>query len=136
MWSDWFQIRTTVFPAGKIKADVSVGTSLNLDGFEVDLYIDNTNFIEVSGVRVGSEQPTALADVSVVMITKANGEEVAGQPWPLSLDPVSGSDGTYRGELSHELELQNGRNYFAQVSIDIDGVKGFIVKRIRARVRT
>jgi hypothetical protein len=81
------------------------------------VYVANTNLIEVVGLKSEVEgEFIADADVEVT-VKDADGEDVAGQTWPLTLASIDGTDpeGNYRGILKDTLELTAGQTYYANV---------------------
>ena len=84
------------------------------------VYVANTNLIEVVGLKSAVEGEF-IADATVTVTVKdADGANVAGQTWPLTLTSTDGTEpeGNYRGILKDTLELTAGTLYFAHVDAD------------------
>ncbi|MDG4903209.1 hypothetical protein P9279_22115 [Mesorhizobium sp. WSM4962] len=84
------------------------------------VYVANTNIIELVGLKSEVEDEF-IADADVTVTVKdADGEEVAGQTWPLTLASIDGTEpeGNYRGILKDTLELTAGQTYYAHVDAD------------------
>ena len=88
------------------------------------LYIGNDNIIELSSLRNVSTSPeTYINDATVtVTIYDANGDEVSGETWPLSLSYVSGSSGKYTATLADTLSLSVNKRY--RIKLTADGGAG------------
>ena len=89
------------------------------------ILISNDNSIQVE-----CQDPRTLAYINNATVTctlkDANGVNVVGQSWPLTLVYVSGSNGLYRGILEEELVLVGQAPYFAHIDVDAGSdVKGF-----------
>ena len=98
-------------------------------------YINSDNVISVTGlinVIDSTYQNTATVEVT---LQDANGNEVAGDTWPLTMNYVSASNGIYRATLIDTLTLVEG-NYIAVITanagagqyrtfyVDIEYIKG------------
>lgn len=84
------------------------------------VYVANTNLIEVLGLKSVVED-VFIADADVTVTVKdADGANVAGQTWPLTLASIDGTDpeGNYRGVLKDTLQLTAGTLYVAHVDVD------------------
>ncbi|QKC83272.1 hypothetical protein [Mesorhizobium sp. NZP2077] len=82
------------------------------------VYVDNTNLIEVVGLKSAVEGGFVNdADVSVT-VKDASGTNVTGQTWPATLAYVASSDGVYRGILEDDLALVDGAQYVAVIDAD------------------
>lgn len=83
-------------------------------------YVANTNIIEVTGLKSAIEDEF-IADADVTVTVKdAEGTNVSGQTWPLTLASIDGTDpeGNYRGILKDTLDLTAGTTYYAHVDAD------------------
>lgn len=81
------------------------------------VYIDNTNIIEVRGLKSALEDEF-IADATVrVTVKDSAGASVTGQTWPLTMTSTDGTDpeGNYRGILKDTLVLTDGETYYAHV---------------------
>lgn len=81
------------------------------------VYIDNTNIIELRGLKSALEDEF-IADATVrVTVKDSEGTSVTGQTWPLTLASIDGTDpeGNYRGILKATIELTDGETYYAHV---------------------
>jgi hypothetical protein len=84
------------------------------------VYVANTNLIEVVGLKSAVEGEF-IPDAEVAVTVKdADGANVAGQTWPLTLTSTDGTEpeGNYRGILKDTLELTAGTTYVAHIDAD------------------
>lgn len=85
-------------------------------------FVANTNNLDLIGLRNAATGTYVNdADVKVTVKDKA-GSEVSGETWPLTMDYVTGSQGDYRGVISHEAALAAGQWYTAEITANADGV--------------
>ena len=83
-----------------------------------ELYLNNDNTLEVAGLQ-NAVTGQYINDATVeVTLRDADGDEVAGQNWPLTLSYVTDSDGIYRGTLEDDLELTARADYTAEITVD------------------
>lgn len=97
----------------------------------------NTNVLELTGLR--NEIDGAWINDATVQATVVDldGEEVAGETWPLSMPYVAASNGVYRALLVADLALTAGRPYRAIITVDAgDGIEGRWELRFKPRKRT
>ena len=82
------------------------------------LYTSNDTVLEVRGLK--NEVTGAFLNAATVTATlvDSDGDEVAGETWPKTLDYVSSSDGVYRATLPYTLSLASGGRYTAQISVN------------------
>lgn len=89
------------------------------------LYLLTDNPIRVEGLF--SESSQAYVNDATVQLTlhhdAADGDEVAGQAWPLTLDYVAGSDGDYLGTVQDDVVVEEGDVVVAVIEIDGDGLQ-------------
>ncbi|KQU77706.1 hypothetical protein ASD12_18065 [Mesorhizobium sp. Root102] len=79
------------------------------------VYVDNTNLIEVVGLKSAIEGSFVNdADVSVT-VKDAEGTNVSGQTWPATLTYVTASEGNYRGIIEDDVALTAGTTYYAHI---------------------
>lgn len=84
-------------------------------------FVANTNNLDLIGLRNAATGTYVNdADVTVTVRDKA-GSEVLGETWPLTMDYVTGSQGDYRGVISHETALAAGQWYTAEITANADG---------------
>ena len=82
------------------------------------IYIENDNLITLTGLK-NSLLDTYITDATVVVTVKdENGDTVTGSSWPLTMDYVAGTDGTYRVILPEALVLTKNVRYVAEVKVD------------------
>jgi hypothetical protein len=86
----------------------------------VDFFIGNTNIITLSRLRAAADNSYIENAVVTVTIKDADGEEVTGQDWPVTLEEINESPpkGNYRGVLSEELVLEPKTSYVAHVDVN------------------
>lgn len=72
------------------------------------VFILNTNTLFLEGLheadRTSDEDFVTDAEVSATLLD-ADGEEIAGQTWPVTLDYVADSEGDYTASLSADLDV-------------------------------
>lgn len=80
------------------------------------LYVGNDTVLEVRGLK--NEVTGAFLNAAAVTATlvDAEGDQVTGQSWPVTLAYVTGSDGLYRATLSYGMGLTSGGRYTAQIT--------------------
>lgn len=99
------------------------------------LYVGNSNIIELSNLRDNSDN-SIIADATVTVTLKdSEGEEVDGASWPVTMDAVEGSAGSYRATLSSSLELSVGSKYVAEITVMKSGATALWKRRLTAKVR-
>lgn len=82
------------------------------------LYTGNDTVIEVRGLKnevTGDFLNSASVTATLV---DAEGDQVAGEVWPKTLEYVAGSGGLYRATLPYTMGLTAGGRYVAQVSVN------------------
>lgn len=72
------------------------------------LYLDNDNNLLLRGVHTTSPKAYVNDAVAEVTLKDENGDELAGQAWPLTLVYVTGSDGDYEGTLDDAIVAEAG----------------------------
>lgn len=87
-------------------------------------FVGNTNLLELNGLK--NEAAGAFVnDASVtVTIKDAEGANVSGAVWPMTMVYVEASDGDYRVALSHELPFEAKATYTALIEAD-SGAEAF-----------
>jgi hypothetical protein len=79
------------------------------------VYVDNTNLIEVRGLKSAIED-AFIVDATVTLTVKdAAGASPTGQTWPATLAYVADSDGWYRGIIEDDVALVDGTTYYAHI---------------------
>lgn len=85
------------------------------------LYVGNTNVVEVADLHnevTGAE----VNDATVTLTLKdSDGDNVAGETWPLTMAYVTDSDGLYRATLVDTLPLTDNGRYTAEISAVVSG---------------
>lgn len=103
------------------------------------ILIDNANTIIIDELHSAARTSTTsfINDAAVeVTLLDANGDEVAGQTWPVTLDYVAASDGRYVGNLSESLELTEQAEGILLISIVSDDLVASVRRPVRFAVRT
>jgi hypothetical protein len=98
-------------------------------------YVDNTNVLQIVGLR---DTLTAdfINDATVVVTVKdADGDAVAGETWPMTMAYVTGSNGDYSVTLSTDLDIEARVAYFAHIDATVDGNVASWQFRFRPQVR-
>lgn len=88
---------------------------------ESTLLINTTTAITVSGLKIRN----APANSAIVQVTlyESDGDEVEGETWPVTLGYVANSKGVYEGELSADINVDEGGKYEAVIVATQDGNK-------------
>ncbi len=100
------------------------------------IYLANDNYLEVDALKNGATDAYQNSATVTATLKTSAGAEVAGQSWPLTLDYVAASDGTYRGILDDALSLVDGTTYVAHIEAVSAGVTAHWEKQLQAQVRT
>lgn len=91
----------------------------------MELLIGNDQTLTLEGLQ----DEVTLAYINDATVTATvkdrSGNEVAGQSWPLTLDYVVLSNGTYQGNLEDALVLSRGASYFVEITATAGTGKGF-----------
>lgn len=86
------------------------------------LLLNNSGVLELTGLR-NQRTGVPIEDATVeATLYDANGDEVAGQVWPLTMDHEG--SGNYVGVLSADLVLVPGERYNAKVIGQSAGAQG------------
>ena len=80
------------------------------------LLIGNDQVIEVLGVQDVIDEEYVNDAVVQIRITTADGTEVSGENWPVTLDNVPASDGDYRGIIEDAVQLSPNVPYTIEVT--------------------
>lgn len=82
------------------------------------VYTGNDTVLEVKGLK--NEVTGAFLNSATVTATLVDddGNQVAGETWPKTLEYVSGSDGIYRATLPYTMSLAAGGRYEANISVN------------------
>lgn len=99
------------------------------------LFPGNDLTLRVNGVRDEVTSDYLNAATVTAVVKKTNGEEVAGQTWPLTLDYVAASNGNYIGNLEAGNTIVKGRTYKVEVTAQYGGFAGFWSEDVPARER-
>lgn len=78
------------------------------------LYVGNDTVLEVRGLKNETTGGFLNAATVTATVVDAEGNQVTGQSWPLTLAYVTGSDGIYRATLAYTVGLVSGARYTAQ----------------------
>lgn len=88
------------------------------------LYEGNDTIVELRGlVNAMTGEYLDDAEVSCTLLD-ADGEDVEGPEWPLTMAYLEESDGVYRATLAASLELSRAARYTLRV--DVDGGDGLV----------
>jgi hypothetical protein len=96
------------------------------------LFVDNDNYIEVSGLRNGATDAYENSASLTCTLKNSAGTNVTGQSWPLTLSYVSSSNGVYRGVLDDGLDLTAGETYYATVTGTASGLTISVTVGVKA----
>ncbi len=69
------------------------------------LAVDSSNVLELRGLRNVVDDEYVNNAIVQATIVDANGDEITGETWPVSLSYVAASDGVYRYTLSYLIDL-------------------------------
>lgn len=85
------------------------------------IYVGNDNIIEFGSGALLTDEITGdtIPDATVeVTLKDADGVDIVGETWPLSMPAVEGESGNYRATLADELVLTVGQKVTAEVTAD------------------
>lgn len=101
------------------------------------IYVGNTTTVRISGIKYSGGSYINNATVSLVSLTDlGSGASVSGITYPVSMEYVSDSDGSYEATLPYSLEIENGRRYTAVVRADTpSGERAEWEERLKATIR-
>jgi len=92
------------------------------------VYVDNDNRLLVESVHtyddMGAQVYLDETGMVSVTLTDTDGEEIAGETWPLSLAYLPDSQGDFYGILRNELALTEGQTVYAELLVD-NGIDQF-----------
>ena len=102
------------------------------------LYIESHNVLELRSLKnTATGTYVQEATVTLETIEDADGDELSGPGYPVSMAPVSGLDGGYRVKLENTLSLEDRADYEAKIFADTGaGLKGTFYAPLRARKHT
>lgn len=80
-------------------------------------FIANTNLLDLVGLKAEVGDEFINDAVVTVTIKDLNGVNLSGETWPLTMEYVSGSDGTYRVALVNTLPFLR-QTYVAHIDVD------------------
>ncbi len=82
------------------------------------IFYQNDMLIEIDGLRDVLAAPATFLNAATVTVTLIDdeGNQVAGETWPLSMAYVAASNGIYRATLVDMLTVVKNAQYTAQVS--------------------
>lgn len=98
-------------------------------------YVDNTNMLRLNGLKNQSSDEFLNNAAVTATIETVDGDEVAGETWPLTLVHVAGSDGNYERSIDHLVDFVPGGHYFAIITATHDGSVGKWKFRFKAAER-
>lgn len=76
-----------------------------------------TNVVDVTLTDpLSDDAPVTGAQVTLTLVDQA-GQQVGGAAWPLTLQETTPGSGTYRGRITHEVEVAVGRKYVARIEV-------------------
>jgi hypothetical protein len=79
-------------------------------------YVDNTNLVELKGLKSATEESFINDAVVTLTVLDSDGEEVAGQTWPVVMEAVgTDGEGDYQAVIEHDAELVAGQEYTAVI---------------------
>jgi hypothetical protein len=118
---------------GEISGWMTADIALNLK--TLIILIDNTNLLELSGLRNPLKRDFINSAVVAATLQDAKGGDVAGQVWPTILHHVDDSDGVYRAPLSANLTLIDKKQYKLTIAAQGEGLTGRWETFITAQIR-
>lgn len=101
------------------------------------IFIGNTSSVQLNKLKSGVTGEY-VNDAGVTMTLKdSEGNEVAGESWPVSLQYVTDSNGNYVGAFSHSIAVTDGEVYTAELQAVLsDGSRAFWTEPVTALVRS
>ena len=100
------------------------------------IYVANDNYIEVDALANGATDAFENSATVTATLKTSGGAEVAGQSWPLTLNYVADSDGTYRGILDDALSIVAGTTYVVHIEATASGLTAHWEISLQAQTRT
>jgi len=102
------------------------------------LHYQNDNLIEVDGLKdsTAAGYADASADVKLTTIKDADGNEVSGISFPLTLEYVAASSGKFRAVIDKALALVPEAAYTAIVDVAYGTLDGHWEMPLTCKVRT
>ncbi len=103
----------------------------------LSLKISNDNYLTLSGLQDALDTANYINDAVVtVTIVDADGGELAGETWPLTMSYVSASNGVYRVKLPYTLSgLTDNDLLTAQITATGGGLRGYWAVPVQAEDR-
>lgn len=98
------------------------------------LYVGNDHVVEVQGLRDADGQVIPSASVQATLYESDKTTEVSGVSWPLVLT-YEGSRGNYRGELSSNVGIVEGRRYAMKLTATYVDKTYEVYRTVKARLR-
>lgn len=93
------------------------------------IYINNSQYVEVSNVSISSSGTVDNAVVTITLKDIGTDSEVA------SFDLESEGNGKYRAEIPADLPVEKGKKYKMVTTINAEGLQGQWEQIVDARVR-
>ena len=105
---------------------------------EVELIVDNSIYVQ-HVLTNPTQDPIYVNDATVtVTIKDSNGDNVAGETWPVDMDYVAASDGIYRATLAPNSNIEVDSIYTIEIDAtgNGDGLVGKWEHSVKAKKRS
>lgn len=86
------------------------------------IYIGNDNLFVVRGLRNRATGDYVNDGTAELTLLDADGNEISGQTWPLSLTYIAGSNGDYQGTIEDDIDVEDGEEGTAVVDLTGDSL--------------
>lgn len=87
------------------------------------VYIDNDNMLTLDGLANAATDAYVNNATVAVTVTDRDGNEIVGETWPLTLNYVAASNGTYRATLQDTLTLTHKEGLLLHITADGAGLQ-------------
>lgn len=92
------------------------------------IYLDSDMFIELVGLKNADGEAVNNANVSITL-EFTNGNQVAGQIWPTTLD-FDTERGTYRSAISSDIDVREGSRVVAKIVAEVGNHKSTFYRNL------
>jgi len=99
------------------------------------LYLNNSHVLQLLGLKNGLDNAFSSSAVVTATLKDSKGNNVPGQTWPLTLNYVADSDGSYNAVLNAGLGLVKNKQYHLKITAVDNGLTATWDDYIKAEVR-
>ena len=87
------------------------------------LLVDNTIIVEANRLRNDITDEWLNEATVELTVTDSSGHELLGPSWPMVMDYVEGTNGSYRAILPADLPVEDEKEYRVRISITSENLK-------------